>query len=48
MQKVTEKAKANAKAKAKPKASPKVDQSITSLSKAELVEIVQAFMKKAK
>jgi len=36
------------KAKAKPKASPKVDQSITSLSKAELVEIVQAFMKKAK
>jgi formate dehydrogenase maturation protein FdhE len=39
-------AKPKAKAKAKPKAS--VDQSIASLSKAELVEIVQAFMSKAK
>ena len=38
--------KPKAKAKAKPKAS--VDQSIASLSKAELVEIVQAFMSKAK
>ena len=38
--------KPKAKAKAKPKAF--VDQSIASLSKAELVEIVQAFMSKAK